>query len=123
VEGMMSKLARNIELKQRGPLVRIHDVERVEFTKIQDTISHNSSAFEAYEIELSVLFGGKVFVRSTSDIVDVKENMRRAVVEAVFGEFRMPLIKLGDAIQRRSYKEAHDLCDIILSDMFQIKYP
>lgn len=118
----MSKLTQAITATQH-PETRRWDIEPLpRLLDIQARVNPPSIAgYEVYRVDLSARLGASVFCRSAADIDDAKQNMRSAIVEEVFGEFKTPLLKLRVAIDQRDYDLAKSLHGHIMREMFNVE--
>src|SRR5574343_1358206 len=70
----------------------------------------------AYSFELS--FEVKAYVESPEDLKAVATKARLHIAEEMFGEFRLLLAKLNNALVLRDYKEATRISNLIGYKMF-----
>lgn len=70
----------------------------------------------AYDFELSLKV--KAYVESPEDLKAIATKARLHIAEEMFGEFRLLLAKLDNALYLRDYKEATRISNLIGYKMF-----
>lgn len=124
----MSKLAKLLEATYTGN-VRAGQELQMDYTKTNfeyDSLPnfHNMD----YEIRANVSFGSRGWISQSDYIKDRKlsshyvvKNIKRGVIEEVFGEFRPHLYKLRTAIYNRDFDIARELIEKLEYDMFTVE--
>jgi len=124
----VSKLAKLLEATYTNN-VRAGQELQMDYTKTNFEYQ-SSPDFHSrdYEIRVNASFGSKGWV-TYSDYIKggdlsshfVVKNIKRGVIEEVFGEFRPTLHKLRTALYDRNFDEARQILNELEYDMFTIE--
>ena len=111
----MSKLSENIravQLKQQVPYI-------MPLTVIETSIdSLTFPSRKCYSVAATI--GMKTYIDYEDNLDSVITNVRKAVVQEIFGEFRDPLKNLSIALHNRDLSQAHKIIDEIHQQMFSV---
>ena len=116
----MSKLSKMIEQKQLGNPRRIVDKSLLgRMATVNSEMSEMSFVTQKTQVDLGVSLRFRTYVTpNTGSEVMAMNQARRAVVEAVFGEFREPLVEAMVALHDRDFEAAEELISRVLNNMF-----
>jgi hypothetical protein len=124
----MSKLAELLQAAYTNN-VRVGQELQMDYTKTNFEYQ-SSPDFHSrdYEVRVNVSFGSKGWVTYSDYIKDgdlsshyVVKNIKRGVIEEVFGEFRPSLYKLRTALYDRNFDEARQILNQLEYDMFTVE--
>jgi uncharacterized protein YlaN (UPF0358 family) len=110
----MSKLSENIRAVQLNQRVAYS----MPLTVIDTSIDNLTfSSCKCYNITATI--GMKTYIDFEDNLDSVITNVRKAVVQEIFGEFREPLKNLSIALYNRDLPQAHKIIDEIHQQMFE----
>ena len=110
----MSKLSENIRAVQLNEQVPFMMPLTVIDTSI-DSLTFPSR--KSYSITATI--GMKTYIDYASGLDLAKQQVRKAIVQEIFGEFREPLKNLSIALYNRDLSQAHKIIDEIHQQMFE----
>ncbi len=111
----MSKLCDAIEARQTG---RVQVSPETGLLRTEETGDYRS-AYRQYEYRLGVVLQMHAVVPENSPaLARAKDHCKRAIIEAVFGEFRPKIIEINTAMHERKYESAMLKLDELYNEMF-----
>lgn len=110
----MSKLARNIAIKQ-GKRIAIESPMRA--ATIETNVAEIPALYDAFQYSIGVTFGVRAQVLR-KDLHQIADKARRVIIEDVFGEFRPLIMAVYEAQCDRDYRKAMDALNELEQRMF-----
>lgn len=122
----MSKLSQQINAVIQNK--RAINSEPLTFADFSLEYSSNKIAYPDYEQQVAFTgtFGCKYFIdeklahKNSDALVETLKNVRRSVVEEIFGEFRLPLRELRHYLLSRDYYAAEKVLNKLEEQMFNV---
>lgn len=115
----MSKLAQQINSTITNKRASI-----IEPYSIKMGMNINSMPYDPYanEVKFSCTFGVSYYIKEHEQdkIQYILSNVKKQVIEEVFGEFRPTLHKLRHELYSREYDKALNTLDTLQKDMFDV---
>lgn len=90
---------------------------------IKETISPSDSTMTpmiAYKYSIRATFGSTVYIKEGEDHTRIINEIKRFLIEDLFGEFRYSLNQLRCLIHNRDWANAHVVLDEIEKNMFEV---
>jgi len=115
----MSKLAKEIKAIVGRPTEQKINLPTLDYAKI--TEDYITTPTYALKYRVGVEFGAQVYItegESTEHKNHIVNQVRRAVVEEIFGEFRPIINKLRISIINRNHTEAEGILEELHKQMF-----
>lgn len=114
----MSKLAKAIEATLTGNVKAMRGLN-LRYTEVTQQVNQNQIPVDlAKEFLLQVKLHKKAFISDGKDAQFAMQDIKRAMIEEVFGEFRPMLIEIRSALYDNDMSRVRTLLAEIEHDMF-----
>lgn len=123
----MSKLSKQIAARQTGHYQYVHMSSPINIDYSIEPPSVDVGNYQYEKIRLDVTFGSQILLQVKAPPEGKKREeraallqIRRAVIEEVFGEFRKPIHTLWFHLRNYDFKQACEQLEQIEKEMFDV---